>query len=117
MGGILLYSAVIFFLSFGIISCMGFIRDFFYETKYLKNKTVYTIVPVENEACSIENIVRAVKFKVEKSCSGVCDCKLFFVDTGSSDATYSILKRLEKTDKEIIAVKTSEISKKLDFFQ
>lgn len=115
MGNILLYSAIVFFLSFGIISFVNFLIDFVYETKYLKNKTIYTIVPMENEACSAENVVRAVKFKVEKSCSGVCDSRIIFVDLKSFDATYPTLKSFEKSEGGITAVKSEEILKKLDF--
>ena len=116
MGSILLYSWVVFFLSFGIISFLRFLVDFTYETKFLRNKTLYTVVEMENEACASENIVRAVKFKVEKSCSGVCDSKIIFIDTGSSDATFATLKQLEKSEGGITALKGEEIHKKLEFF-
>lgn len=115
MGNILLYASVLFFLCFGVISFFSFFADFVYETKYLKNKTIYTVVTMENEACSAENIARAVKFKVEKSCSGVCDSKIIFVDKKSSDATYQTLKCYEKSEGGIIALKSEEFCKKLEF--
>ena len=116
MGSVLIYSFVVFFLSFGVISFFGFIVDFIYETKFLRNKTLYTVVEMENEACTSENIVRAVKFKVEKSFSGVCDTKIIFVDKRSSDATFPTLKRIEKSEGGITVLKSEEIHKKLDFF-
>ena len=115
MGSVLLYAAVVFFLSFGIIAFVNFLTDFMYETKYLKNKTVYTIIQVENEACGIENIVRAINFKVEKSYSGAYDHRIIFIDNNSVDSTYKILKRLEKSIGKITVLKRAELLKKLDF--
>lgn len=116
MGSILIYSLIVFFVSFGIIAFFNFILDFIYETKFLRNKTLYTVVEMENEACASENIVRAVKFKVEKSFSGVCDNRIIFIDKKSKDATFETLKRLESKEGGIKVLKSEEIHKKLEFF-
>ena len=116
MGSVLIYAFIVFFISFGIISFFNFMVDFIYETKFLRNKTLYTVVEMQNEACASENIVRAVKFKVEKSFSGVCDNKIIFVDKGSKDATFETLKHIESHNGGIMAIKSEEIHKKAEFF-
>ena len=116
MGSVLIYSLIVFFISFGIISFFNFALDFIYETKFLRNKTLYTVIEMQNEACLSENIVRAVKFKVEKSFSGVCDNKIIFIDTGSKDATFETLKRLEGHNGGITVLKSEEIHKNREFF-
>lgn len=116
MGSILIYALIVFFISFGIISFFNFIVDFIYETKFLRNKTLYTVVGMENEACASENIVRAVKFKVEKSFSGVCDNKIIFIDKGSHDTTFETLKHIEGHNGGIMVLKSEEIHKNKEFF-
>ena len=112
MGAILIYSFIVFFISLGVISLFNFIVDFTYETKFLRNKTLYTVVEMENEVCAAENIVRAVKFKVEKSYSGVCDNKIIFIDNGSRDTTFETLKRISRNMDGISVIKSEEIHKK-----
>ena len=85
-----------------------------YETKYLKNKKIYTVVEVKNEACYMENVVKAVISKVEKSYFGTYDHNIVFVDNNSNDGTYSVLKSIEKNEGEIKAFKWEEIIKKLE---
>lgn len=111
---VIFYSIAIFFSSFGIISFFMFAIDFFYETKYLKNKDIYTVFIAKNEICSIENVARAITFKAQKSCSGVCDSKIIVIDDESNDGTYGILKRMEKSEKKIRVLRKKDIIKLLD---
>lgn len=115
MGSVLLCSAVIFFISFGVINFFLFLVDFVYETKYLKNKKVYTIVPLEKEDYNVEELFRAVKFKVERGSSGVMDNEIIFVDKNDNNATYEALKRLTERDDGIKVLKSEEMLKKLHF--
>lgn len=115
MGNILLYTAIVFFISFGIISFINFITDFVYETKYLKDKTVCTVVGIKDDEGTVENIVRAVLFKEEKSWSGVCRRKVVFVSESEDKTAYKILKRLEKSDGKITVSKKADLLKNLDF--
>ena len=114
MADIIFYSIAIFFSSFGIISFCMFAIDFFYESRYLKNKEVYTVFVAKNEICSIENIARAIAFKAQKNCSGVCDSKIIAIDDGSCDGTYGILKRMEKSEKKICVLRKKDIIKLLE---
>ena len=116
MGEVILYAFLIFFLSFGLISFCNFFVDFLYETKYLKNKKIYTVVRMENEVCNAENIVRAIIAKVEKSYFGTYDHNIIFVDNNSFDGTYPLLKSIEKNSGKIKAFKREELIKKLEFF-
>ncbi len=111
MGDIIIYSIAIFFSSFGIISFFIFVIDFFYETKYLRNKDIYTVFMTKNEVCSIENVARAIVFKTQKNCSGMCNHKIIAVDEDSSDGTYGILKKMEICEKKIVVIRKKDMEK------
>ena len=101
MGDVLFYGIAIFFFGFGIISFCMFLIDFLYETKYLKDKDIYTVFIAGNEVGEIENIARAIVFKTQKNCSGMCNHKIIAIDSGSNDGTYGILKKMEVSEKKI----------------
>ncbi len=111
MGDILFYGFAIFFFSFGIISFLIFLADFFYETKYLKNKDIYTVFIAKNEVCTIENVARAIVFKTQQLCSGMCNHKVIAIDKNSDDGTYGILKRMEKCEQKLVVLKWCDIEK------
>ena len=109
MGDIVFYSLAIFFSSFGIISFCIFITDFFYETKYLKDKDIYTVFFSKDEICTIENIARAIIFKTHKICSGMCNHRVIAIDKHSTDGTYGILKRMEKCEGKIVVLREKDM--------
>ncbi len=113
MGDIVFYSLAVFFSTFGIISFCIFITDFFYETKYLKDKDIYTVFFSKDEVCAIENIARAVVFKTQKICSGMCNHRVIAIDENSTDGTYGILKRMEKCEGKIVVLRKKDMEKLL----
>lgn len=113
MENVIFYVLTVFFTGFGMLSFFMYIIDFFYETKYLKNKTVYTFFVAKNEVGTIENVTRGIIFKIKKANSGICDHKIFVVDDDSTDGTYGILKHISKAEKTISVVKSNEEIKKL----
>lgn len=108
MGDMAFYVVAVFFCGFGMISFFMCIIDFFYETKYLKNKEIYTFFVSKNEASFIENITRGLIFKMRKSDCGICNHKIFVVDDDSNDGTYEILKKIADEEKSITVIKNNE---------
>jgi len=113
MGNIIFYTLAVFFSSFGIISFFIFITDFFYETKYLKDKDIYTVFVSKNEICTIENVARAIIFKTQKLCSGMCNHNIIAIDENSTDGTYGILKRIEICEGKIVVLRKKDMEKNL----
>lgn len=113
MSDIIFYALAVFFCGFGMISFSMYIIDFFYETKYLKNKEIYTFFLAKNEACSVENTTRGLLFKMRKADSGICNHKIFVVDDDSEDGTYNILKKISDCEKSISVIKNNESVKKV----
>ena len=113
MSDIIFYALAVFFMGFGMISFSMYIIDFFYETKYLKNKKLYTFFLTKNEVCTVENVARAVIFKIHKSSSGICDHEIFAIDDNSDDGTYTILKKMSESEKKIKIIKNDEAVKKV----
>lgn len=111
MSNIIFYALTVFFTGFGMISFFMYVIDFFYETKYLKNKKIYTFFVAKNEACAIENITRGIIFKMRKADSGICDHKIFVVDDNSTDGTYNILKKISEREKSIDVIKNDDCIK------
>lgn len=111
MQAILFYSLITFFSVYGIFSFLFFIIDFYFDNRYLRDTTVYTGFTVNNQACKIENIVKAMLFKLYKNDVGISDQKLIIVDLDSDDGTYECLKRLSKSEKLILVYKREEIPK------
>ena len=113
MSDIIFYALSVFFMGFGMISFAMYIIDFFYETKYLKDKKLYTFFFTKNEVCTVENVARAVIFKINKANSGVCDHEIFAVDDNSDDGTYTILKKMSENEKKFKIVENSDDIKKV----
>lgn len=108
MSDIIFYGITVFFCGFGMISFFMYLIDFFYETKYLKNKEIYTFFLTKNEVCTAENITRGLLFKMRKADSGICDHKIFAVDDNSTDGTYEILQKISENEKSISVIKNNE---------
>jgi hypothetical protein len=114
MQAVIFYALITFFSIYGIFAFILFITDFFFDNKYLKEKTIYTIFCVKNEICKIENIVKTIIFKAYKNDVGLLDQRIIIIDLGSNDGTYELLKKLEKSEKTILVYKIEEIPKLLE---
>ncbi|MBQ7792343.1 MAG: hypothetical protein IJ367_02480, partial [Clostridia bacterium] len=103
-----------FFSAYGIFSFLFFLSDFFSEKKHLKGKCLYSLVFVKDEACHVEDMVKALLFKDFKNDTGLCDRKIIVVDRGSRDATYDTLCHLFQNETDVLICKQEELVKKLE---
>lgn len=75
----------------------------------MKN-TLYLIVPCYNEEKVIEDTTKVLSKEMKKLMSlGAisCDSKIMFVDDGSSDSSWKIIKKLSKSNEFVTALKLS----------
>lgn len=114
VGELLLYAFLTFFSAYGVFSLMFFLIDFIRERKYLRGKTLYTMVVVKNEACNVENIVKSLQFKVFKNDVGLCNHRIFVVDNASSDGTFYLAEKLFGKENDIKIIKMDKLSEKLE---
>ena len=114
MSDLILYSVLTFFSIYGFISFFFFLIDFFLEIKYLKDKELYIMINVKNEACKIDSILKSLLFKLFKNDIGIASQKILAVDSGSDDGTFSLLKKIEKNENSVLVLKKAEMEKFLD---
>ena len=117
MSDLILYSVLTFFSVYGFISFSFFIVDFFYELKYLKDKELYIMMIVKNEACKIESVLKSLLFKVFKNDVGIASQKVILADCDSTDGTLNILKKIAENEKSLIVLKKGEIENFFDKIQ
>lgn len=114
MGELLLYAFMTFFSAYGVFSLMFFLIDFFREQTYLRGKTLYTMMVVKDEACKIENMVKALQFKVFKNDVGLCHHRILVVDRSSADGTFLLAEKLFAKENDVKIIKMEELSEKLE---
>lgn len=114
MGELFFYGLVTFFSAYGVFSFFFFLSDFISEKKYLKDKCLYSVLFVKDEACRIEQMVKTLIFKVFKNDTGLCDRKVIVVDQGSLDATYQTLSALFKDERNVLVFKREDFLEKLE---
>ena len=61
-------------------------------------KSISLIVPLYNERDSLQELHREIVLSVEKICA---QCELIFVDDGSTDGSYEVLKDLQARDPRV----------------
>lgn len=114
MGELLVYGCLTFFSAYGIFSLLFFLKDCYLERKYLRGKCLCSVLPVAEDVCRAENMVKALLFKTFKNDTGLCDRKLIVVNTDHCEATYQALCKLFEAEGDVLVVKPEEFVKKLE---
>lgn len=114
MGELIFYGLLTFFSAYGVFSFFYFLSDFLSEKKHLKNKCLYSVLFVKDEACKAEEMVKSLLFKVFKNDTGLCERKIIVVDQGSSDATYDTLSAIFEKERNVLVFRREELPQKLE---
>lgn len=96
-----------FFAIYGLVQTLMNIFTYIGERKILKDKKIYTLAFVRNDADRVEGIADMLLLKVLKDDNGAYDNKVGIVDLGSTDSTSEIL-RILKRDKPHLNIYTKE---------
>ncbi len=90
------YALLCFFCLYGFMQLFLHFVSLFYEYRELRDKKVYTVVFVQNEENTVEGMVRSLLWRNMHREVGDADSAILVIDTGSTDNTAEIVRKMEQ---------------------